>query len=270
MGKVITVLSTKGGVGKSTLTRYLGMSLEEMGFSICIIDLCQNGSIATGFLWDRDSFENTTYNWLIGDVPPSKVIQQFKTSGVYFIPSDETIDDFTSWAIKNLSAVKRLSCLREKVAPLKEMFDFVLIDTHPSENSDLVSYAIAASDYCLVPMEVDLDSKIATIRSVEIIKEFMGDFHLDYGIVPNKVSARNGKVFKQFEKIKEELINRGIQGEKFFSCIRFSDLVPTSKNESKLLCEIENKYAAQTMNDFRKVSSELVRKLKEMGSRDND
>jgi cellulose biosynthesis protein BcsQ len=82
MGKVITVMCTKGGVGKSTLTRYIAVSLNDMGFSTCIIDTCQNSSIAVGFLDNRDKYEKTTYEWLIGEAKPSEVIQQFEDTNI--------------------------------------------------------------------------------------------------------------------------------------------------------------------------------------------
>ncbi|WP_066066147.1 ParA family protein [Neobacillus soli] len=264
MGKSITILSTKGGVGKSTLTRYLAMSLNNLGFSTCIIDLCQNSSIATGFLQNRNSFQKTAFDYLTGTAQPSEVLHQFNETEIYYIPSNETIDDFEKWAVKNISPAKRLNCIASKTKVLKNKFDFVLFDTHPSENSDIVGYAIAASDFCLIPMEIHVDSKEAAKRSAEIVEEFKEDFHVDYAIVPNKVSTRNGKIIRQLNEIKQEFILSGFEESNFFSPIRFSDVVSTSLNEGKLLSEMDNKYAKETMNDFKRVTEELIAKLDQL------
>lgn len=258
MSYVISVVSTKGGVGKSTVSKFLSITFEEMGKSVCVVDLCQNGSVSTGFLNDRDSFEYTTYDWLTGSCRPSEVIQQFDDSGIYYIPSNETIDDFERYAEKKFTAAKRLNSIKEKVDPLKQMFDVIIFDTHPSENSDLVSYAIAASDFCLIPLETDLDSVLGTKRSVEIIKEFMDMMDLDYGIVPNKVSQTNFKLKKQLENFINELIGDGIPEEKILSTIRYSDVISSSKNERTMLNEYKaNKYAQKIMGDFKQVATEI-------------
>jgi cellulose biosynthesis protein BcsQ len=270
MGKVITIMSTKGGVGKSTFSKFLSLSFEAMGKTVCAIDLCQNGSLATGFLRDRDSFEYTTYDWLTGTCKPSEVIHQFEDSNIYFIPSNETIDDFERFAEKKFTAAKRLYALKEKIEPLKSMFNVIIIDTHPSENSDLVSYAIASSDYCVVPMETDLDSVLGAKRSVEIIKEFTDLQELDYGIVPNKVSQTNWKLKRQLKSFIKELVEDGIPEEKFLSEIRYSDVISSSKNEKVLPSEYQNnKYAKKVLGGFRQVATEIDLVLNREGVRIN-
>lgn len=258
MGNVITIMSTKGGVGKSTLSKFLSITFEEMGKTVCVVDLCQNSSVATGFFRNRDSFEYTTYDWLTGTCKPSEVIQRFGDSDVYFIPSNETVDDFERFAEKKFTAAKRLYAVKEKIEPLRKMFSVVILDTHPSENSDLVSYAIAASDYCVVPLETDLDSVLGTKRSVEIIEEFMDMQELDYGIIPNKVSQTNWKLKRQLKSFINELVDGGIPKEKFLAQIRYSDMISSSKNENMMLNEYKNnKYAKKIMGDFKEVAQEI-------------
>jgi chromosome partitioning protein len=86
-------LSEKGGTGKSTLVRFLSMAADELGKKVCIIDTCQNSSIATNFFEDRDSYKKYSYDFLTGESKPSEVIQQYKESGIYYMPTDERIDD---------------------------------------------------------------------------------------------------------------------------------------------------------------------------------
>lgn len=259
LGKVVTVAAAKGGVGKSTISRFLAIALNEMGYSSVIIDLCQNSSVSTGFLRNRDEFEYTVYDWLTGTVPPSKVIQQHQDTNIYYFPSNETVDDFEAWAEKNYTAVKRLNSIANKVKPLKEMFDFIIFDTHPSENSDLVSYALASSDFCLIPMEVDRDSLLGAIRIAEIVDEFKEQMDIDYGIVPNKVSTTNGKIRSQLEDMKKELSENGINA--LFPVVRYTDVISTTKNENVMLNETENLYAKRVMQDFHEVKDELLKRL---------
>lgn len=265
-GKVITVLSTKGGVGKSTLARFISIVGNEQGKRVCIIDTCQNSSIATGFLRDRDSFEKTAYDWLVGEAKPSEVIQQYKDSNIYYIPSDERIDDFEDWVDRKVPKPRQLEVLKMKIEPLRQIFDLILIDTHPSENADMVNYSIAASDFCVIPVEIDLDAKLAAKRSVEIIKDYQdAGFHVDYGLVWNKVEITKGKARQQLNQMKDELQQYGIMESKFIGDIRYSTTVSTSKNEGIMLNTLDNKYTKNVMNDIRDVSNAIFHRLSEVG-----
>jgi chromosome partitioning protein len=260
--KVITILSTKGGVGKSTLARFMSIVAAENGKNVCIIDTCQNSSIATGFLKNRDAFSKSAYDWLTDKTKPSEVIQRFEETKIYYIPSDERIDDFGDWVSKKIPKVQQLQYFSDKIMPLKAMFDYIIIDSHPSENSDMVNYSIAASDYCLIPSEVDLDSKLAVKRSVEIIREYQtAGYNLDYGVVFNKVELNKGKAMRQKDLILQELRCIGIPEDKSIGAIRYSTIVSTCKNDGILLHDVESKYARNVMSDFRKVGHTLFGKL---------
>ncbi|TVY07338.1 ParA family protein [Paenibacillus cremeus] len=266
-GKVITVLSTKGGVGKSTLARFIAITANEIGKKVCIIDTCQNSSIATGFLRDRDSFSKNAYDWLIGEAKPSEVINQYEDTSIYYIPSDERIDDFEEWVDRKIPKPRQLEVLKTKIEPLKKIFDYIVIDTHPSENSDIVNYSIAASEFCVIPLEIDLDAKLAASRCVEIIRDYQNaGYQIDYGIVWNKVEITKGKAKAQLDKIKEELISKGIPPEKFIGDIRYSTTVSTSKNDGIMLNSVNNKYTQNVMNDIRNVSQKIFAQIGEVFS----
>lgn len=264
MGNVITVLSTKGGVGKSTLARFIALVAQEQGMKVCIIDTCQNSSIATGFLKDRDSFEKNAYDWLIGEAKPSEVIQQYEDSLIYYIPSDERIDDFEEWVDRKVPKPRQLEVLKLKIEPLRNIFDIIIIDTHPNENSDIVNYSIAASDYCVIPLEIDLDAQIAAKRCVEIITDYRdAGFKVDYGLVWNKVEITKGKAKLQLAKMKNQLIEYGIDQNKLIGEIRYSTTVSTSKNEGIMLNQVDNKYTKNVMNDIREVSNQIFSRIRE-------
>lgn len=256
-GKIISVISTKGGVGKSTLARFLSIVASEQDKTVCIIDTCQNSSIATGFLRNRDSFEKSAFDWLIGTAKPSEVIQQFKETNIYYIPSDERVDDYEDWVKKNVPRPKQLDVLKTKIEPLAKMFDYVVIDTHPNENSDIVNYSIAAADFVVIPTDIDLDGVVAAERSVELVEEYKAaGYEVDYGIVFNKVESK-GKSLSQLKMFKDNLIQKGISEEKILGSIRYSQKVSTTKNEGVMLNELSDKYSQNIMNDMRDVSNKV-------------
>lgn len=270
---VITVYSGKGGVGKSTLARFLSISIaeqSEQGKNVCIIDTCQNSSIATGFLKDRDSFNVSTYDWLTGAAKPSEVIQKFRDN-IYYIPSDERVDDYADWVKKNVPRPKQLDVLRNKLEPLTKMFDFVILDTHPNENSDVVNYSISASNFIVIPTDIDMDGIISAERSVELVNEYKeAGYQIDYGIVFNKVEHKGPKEksLKQLEMFRNRLIEKGIPEEKILGSIRYSQKVSTSKNEGIMLHDLKDVWSKNIMEDIRNISNKVLLRWK--GKRLND
>ncbi|TVY06905.1 ParA family protein [Paenibacillus cremeus] len=262
-GQVINVLSIKGGVGKSTIVKLLSLVADALGLKVCIIDMCENSSIATGFFRDRDSFDKSAYDWFIGDAKPSEVIQQFEDSNIYYIPSDERICSFSDWVNKNIPKVRQLQTLCSKIEPLKKLFDIIVIDSHPTATTDLVHYAIAASDYCVIPCEVDKDAVNGAYRCCQIITDYqLAGFSIDYGIVFNKVDL-GVKANAQLQQMKQSFINLGVPETKFLGNVRYSKTVTTTKNDGVMLNRTHNKYAENVMNDMRAVSDRITFALKQ-------
>lgn len=252
MNKVVSVTSTKGGVGKSTMSRLMASVLEERGHSVCIIDLCPNSSITIGFFEDRDSFEYYGYDWLTGMVKASDVIQQVRDKDIYYIPSDTRIDFYCDYVKKKASRLQQLDVFKEKIEPLKKIFDYIIIDTHPNENSDLSNYAIAASDYSLIVGEVDLDSKYALKRTAEIIIDYQkGGYEVDYGLLFNRLDTT--KAMKYYDLLRKEMVAIGVPEEKLLGFVRASFLVQSFKFDGKMLNESDKKWAKKVMDDVRAV-----------------
>lgn len=258
MGVVLTTANGKGGVGKTTVTRMIGEDLADRDYTICIIDFCQNSSIATSFLKDRDSYTYTSYEWLVGEAKASQVIQQY-TERLHFIPSNERIGDFPLYA-ERMNMKKRLNFVNKKVSVLRDFYDFILIDTHPSENDDLVSFSFVASDYVVIPFEVDEDSRLSVKRTVEIVEDFKEEGIRDYFLIPNKVTSTNFKVNRQLKAIKKDLVRQNIKEQSFLSKIRNSTTVSTAKNEQTPLKDLANKsrYAKNVLKDFHTVTDEIL------------
>lgn len=265
MGTVLTVANTKGGVGKSTVTRYVAGELAAKGNKVCIIDLCENSSIATSFLKNRDSYTTTVYDWLTDDAKASEVVQVV-SDNLHFIPSDERVDDFVEYVDKEIFMTEQHTSILRKVKPLKGFYDYVLIDTHPSENSKLGHYAMIASDYIVIPYEIDKDSRIGVKRTVEIVEKFIEvEMIKDYFIVPNKVDANSIHNKTYLNKyVYQPLIDMNVNTEKCTPIVRSSRVVSRSKDEGVSLYTKQeaSKYARSVIDDFRKVTEHILEKLK--------
>lgn len=259
-GKVISVIGFKGGTGKSSISKMLASALTARGKSILIVDTCQNGSIATGFLRDRDSFEYTLYDFLIGNAKPSEVIESYKDE-IYYIPSNERIEDYPKWVNDHLPANARSNHFKTKIDMFKQLFDYIIIDTHPNEASEVVNYVICATEggIVLIPSDVDIDGILGMERSLEVLKSYQEyGLHADYGLIFNKIE-HIGKSRTQLEQFKERLRSKGVPEDHFFGEIRHSQKISTTKNDGLLITDLVNdKYAKNIINDIDSIADRVL------------
>ena len=132
MARIITVANEKGGVGKTTACRNLGAALNDKGFKVLLVDLNHqvNLTLSVG-IEDTDSIKTTICDGMNavfdGTAVPSGLI--LTHNGINIIPAN-----------KNLVLTKvNLACkaggdgiLRELLFPLRQVYDYILIDTGPT------------------------------------------------------------------------------------------------------------------------------------------
>ncbi|MBU3093760.1 ParA family protein [Clostridium sp. CF011] len=146
MAQIIAVSNQKGGVGKTTSTLNLGVALTQLGKKVLMIDLDPQASLTISIGLEPENLEKTIYNALIDDVDIKKLI--LFNELLYFVPS--TID-LSAAEMELVSEVGREFKLREALDPVREDFDYVLIDCPPSLGL-LTINALVACDVVIVPM----------------------------------------------------------------------------------------------------------------------
>ena len=192
MAVVYSSVSTKGGVGKTTLCRHLGIAKVKKGFKVLIIDLCQNGDVATRLGYDRYSFDYDTRDWVTGGVPFESVMQHDEETGIDFIPGSNLVDKIQEDAERKRK-LRYEWVLKEKIDEIKDRYDYIFIDNHPSESGKMILMSMIASDIVLIPLMLDISALLATLRTVELIRDIKrADVDIDYKIVPFAVEFSKG------------------------------------------------------------------------------
>lgn len=150
MSTVISVSNQKGGVGKTTTTWALASTLKKKGFRVLAVDLDPQGNL-TFCLGGDSEISASIYDVLRGDITARYAIQH--APGADVISSNILLSgidlEFTSKGREYL--------LRDAIAPLLPLYDYILIDTPPAL-SILTVNAFTASDYIVVPMLPDMFS----------------------------------------------------------------------------------------------------------------
>lgn len=173
MGKVIGVVSLKGGVGKTSSVVSLGASLANLGKSVLLID----GNLSApnlGMHLDLVNPENTLHNVLNDEIQISDAI--YKSHGFDVIPS----------SVFNPGEMSPLK-LKSKIKNLKDKYDVILIDSSPSLNDETLA-VILASDEVLVVTTPDFSTLSMTLKAANLAKKRGTPIT---GLILNKVYKKN-------------------------------------------------------------------------------
>lgn len=162
MGKIITISNHKGGVGKTTSAINIGAGLNSFGKTVLLIDLDPQANLSQS-LGLTDS-EYTIYGALKGEyaLKPVEIVK-----GLDAIPS--TLD-LSGAEIELSNEAGREYILRELLEPLRNKYDYILIDSPPSLGL-LTINALSASDEVYIPLQAQYLATQGLSKLTEVIEK---------------------------------------------------------------------------------------------------
>jgi len=151
MGKIIAISSQKGGVGKTTTVINLGASLAIFQKKVLIVDLDPQGSIAASFHLDEFKVQYGLFQVIKDKTPLVMAITDIGLENFEIVPSgvrdDDDEMDMFAYALQP-------ELLKSILKPLKEIYDFIILDCPPSLGS-ITQNAIIAADSILIPVQTE-------------------------------------------------------------------------------------------------------------------
>lgn len=146
MGKIISLLNHKGGVGKTTSAINIGAGLVELGKKVLLVDLDPQANLTLSLGIPRQ--KATIYESLRGE---SELIPYTSKPNMDVITS--TLD-LSGAEMELINEAGREYILRELFEPLRENYDFIIIDCPPSLGL-LTLNALTCSDYVFIPLQTE-------------------------------------------------------------------------------------------------------------------
>ncbi len=184
MGKVISLLNHKGGVGKTTSAINIGAGLVEMGRKVLLIDLDPQANLTLSLGIPRQP--QTIYEALRGE---SELIPYTVKEGMDVIMS--TLD-LSGAEMELINEAGREYILKELFAPIKEEYDYLIIDCPPSLGL-LTLNALTSSDHVIIPLQTEFLALqgLAKIKQVIDKVKFRLNKELDIaGVIATMYDAR--------------------------------------------------------------------------------
>jgi chromosome partitioning protein len=148
MSKVIAFSIFKGGTGKTTSTVNTAAALADLGKRVLLVDLDQQAS-ATRYVGIGPDHINPTLYHVFRQQVPASVIRQKTPFGFDVLPSSSLMA-----AIEDSLEGGDEILLREILKPLRDEYDYILIDTPPGK-AGLAFNGIVAADWLIVPASAE-------------------------------------------------------------------------------------------------------------------
>ncbi len=190
MGRIIAIANQKGGVGKTTTAVNLGACLAAAGRTVLLVDLDPQGNATSGVGLGKEEVDRGVYNSLCGDADWENLLRSTEVANLDVLPSTR---DLTGASIELVEVERRESCLRDALIPLRDEYDFTLIDCPPSLGL-LTLNALTAAGSVLVPLQCEyyaLEGVSELMSTLELVKEELNPGLVLEGILLTMYDSRN-------------------------------------------------------------------------------
>lgn len=172
MSKVIAITNQKGGVGKTTTAINLAASLAASDLRILLIDSDPQGNTTTGVGVAKDG-KPTIYDAILGHHNLVDVIVPTNLEGLDLVPADKNL---IAANLELVDVPKREFTLRQKLAPVRDTYRYILIDCPPA--LDLLTLnALIAADSVLIPIQCEFFALEGVSELMDTVDRIRDSFH---------------------------------------------------------------------------------------------
>ncbi len=152
MTRIYTFVNQKGGVGKTTTAINLGAFLAQLGQRVLIVDLDPQANATSSLGVDKNSVSGSTYEVLLGNLPPDALPLRNERLGLSILPSSPAL---AGAEVELVNELARETRLKQALAKLDGRYDYILVDCPPSLGLLTVNGLVAARDGVVIPVQCE-------------------------------------------------------------------------------------------------------------------
>ncbi len=204
----ICIVNQKGGVGKTTTAINLSSYLSESGKKVLLIDLDPQANATSGIGLNQEQIEENIYHLFQDPSRINDVLYPTPFENLHIIPSSR---ELSGAEIELVNHVSRETILKEALAPLKNYYDYIIMDCPPSLGLLTVN-GLTAADKALIPVQCEyfaLEGIAGLVNTLKLVKESLNPNLEISGIVLtmyDKRTALNRQVMENTKRFFKDLV----------------------------------------------------------------
>ncbi len=208
MGKMISLVNQKGGVGKTTTSINLSASLAYLGKKVLLIDLDPQGNTTTGIGMNKGDIDKTIYDVLIGRCDIKEAIIHTKYRKLDLLPATVNLSgldtEFFERSKEEPNFVKGAQ-LKNKIDSIRDDYDFIIVDCPPSLSIITIN-ALTASNSVIIPVQCEflaLEGIMQLLNTIMMAQKQLNPNLEIEGVLLTMLDSRANLGFEVVEEIRK-------------------------------------------------------------------
>ena len=202
MGKIISFVNQKGGVGKTTTCVNVSAYFAQMGKKVLIIDLDPQGNATSAVGIEKTEVQKSIYSVISGEYYTEDVVVETKINNLFIVPSELNL---AGAEIELVKMDSRESVLKKALNRLKNSYDLITIDCPPSLGLLTVN-ALTACDSIIIPINGEffaLEGLTQLMNTIKLVKIHLNQSIDVEGVVLTMKDARSNLTAQVSAEIKK-------------------------------------------------------------------